>query len=232
MSAVCPSCGRPQQFGLLCADDTAMVETTLAAVPQLVEQLEVAISRQAKIGGGKAGKGTARERSPINWNAVDARDQLVVAAEFVGQDIDWLRSHPQAAEMVRDLGTAVKNAYRAIDRMQERQYLGICYYEEDGATCHAEIWARPGAREVTCTQCEITHDVAERRVWLLRQAADMLCTVKEASRYVGEVGGIKVTEASIRGYLHRQRLAYRSGTMIRLGDLLTVVVDESERKTA
>jgi hypothetical protein len=45
----------------------------------------------------------------------------------------------------------------------------------------------------------------------------MLCTVKEASRYVGEIGHIRVTEASIRGYLHRGRLAYRAGTMIRLG---------------
>jgi hypothetical protein len=64
-------------------------------------------------------------------------------------------------------------------------------------------------------------------------AADMLFTVKDAATMMGEVGGIKVTEASIRGYLHRKRIAYRpGGTMIRLGDLLAVVVDEGERKSA
>jgi hypothetical protein len=42
----------------LCTDCCAAVETMLAAVPALVEQLEVAVSKQAKIGGsGKAGKG-------------------------------------------------------------------------------------------------------------------------------------------------------------------------------
>ena len=70
---------------------------------------------------------------------------------------------------------------------------------------------------------------------MLEMAEDMLVTAKEASTYLGEIGGIKVTEASIRGYVHRQRLAYRApaeAKRFRLGDLLTVVLDESERKSA
>lgn len=235
MSAICPSCGCHQPEGLLCHDDTAAIETMLAAVPQLIDQLQVTISKQAKVAtGGKAGKGSAHERSPINWGIVAVRDSLLVELALWGDDINAIRRHPQAAEIVSGIGRAIKDAYRAIDRMSERQYLGTCMYEENGLTCHAEIWARPGAHQVTCSQCGITHEVGERRVWLLRQAEDMLVTVREASRYVGEVGGIRVTEASIRGYLHRRkRLAYRPGTnLIRLGDLLAVVLDDSERKAS
>lgn len=231
-SAECPSCGCSQPQGVLCTDCCAAVATMLAAAPQLVEQLDIAISKQAKIATGKAGKGSMHERSPINFGALAARDALLVELALWGDDLNHIRSHVQAAEIASGIGNAIKNAYHAIDRMQERQYLGQCLYEEGGAVCHAELWAKPGAHQITCTQCEYTHDVAKRRVWLLEQAEDLLCSVKEASRYVGEVGGIRVTEASIRGYLQRHRIAYRTGTLIRLGDLLEVVLDESQRRTA
>jgi hypothetical protein len=205
----------------------------LAAAPALVDQLDVAASKQAKISsGGKAGKGSAHERSPVNWGAAAARDALMVEVALWGGDIDAIRRHPQAAEIVAGLGRVVKEAYRAIDRAADRQYLGQCLHEEDGAVCHAELWARPGAHQLTCSQCETVHDVLERRAWLLQEAADMLCSVREASRYVGEIGHIKVTEASIRGYLHRGRIGYHTGTRIRLGDLLAVVLDESERRAS
>ena len=234
MSGQCPSCGRGQDQGLLCAEDSTAVMGMLAAVPQLVEQLEVAISRQARVGGGgRSGKGTARESNPINFGALDARDQLLVAVAFVGDDIDALRKHPQVAELVSDLGKTVRNAYRCIDRAQDRTYLGVCMFTEGDATCHAEVWARAGAKEVTCSQCGVVHEVAERRAWLLLHAADTICTVREASQWLGDVGGIPVTQDRIRGYVKRKRLAYRpGGTMIRLGDLLELVTEETGRRTA
>jgi Fe2+ or Zn2+ uptake regulation protein len=231
----CPSCGCSQPQSLLCSEDTGKLQAMLAAAPALLDQLEVAISKQAKVGGGagKAGKGSAHERSPINWGAVDVRDALRIQVLLLADmPIDAVRRHPQAAGILSGVGKCVKNAYRAIDRMQDRQYLGQCMFEEDGATCHAELWARPGAHQVVCTQCEITHDVQDRRGWLLKQAQDLIVTPREASRYIGEIGHIKVTEASIRGYIHRKRLAYRppvDAKMIRLGDLLALVMDESDK---
>jgi hypothetical protein len=217
----------------LCADCCAIVETLLAAAPQLIDQLDIAISKQAKVGG--AGKGgLARERAPINFGALAVRDALLVELALWGDDINEIRRHPKVAEIVRDLGRAVKDAYRAIDRAQERQYLGKCMNVVETVTCYEELWARPGAKELRCRNCSYEHNVANRRLDMMEMAADMLVTVKEASRYLGAVGHITVTEASIRGYIHRGvRLAYRPGTtMIRLGDLLAVVVDEGERKSA
>jgi hypothetical protein len=229
----CPSCGCYQPDNLLCHQCSSALETMFAAIPQLVDELQVAIAKQAKVGAGGKG-GLARERAPINFGALAVRDELLVELALWGTDIDDIRKHPQAAEIVSGVGKAVKNAYRAIDRMQDRIYLGTCFYEEDGATCHAEVWARPGAHQVTCTQCHITHEVHERRAWLLQQAEDRLFTVREAAQMVGDVGGIRVTEDRIRGYLRRgKRLAFRPGTnLIRLGDLLAVVLDDKERKAA
>jgi hypothetical protein len=94
-----------------------MLETMLAAVPALVDQLDVAASKQAKISsGGKAGKGTAHLKEPVNWGAAAARDALLVEWALWHDSIEEIRRHPKAAEIVAGIGRVVKNGYQAIDR--------------------------------------------------------------------------------------------------------------------
>jgi hypothetical protein len=215
VSIPCPSCGCATPEGTLCVEDSAALSAMLAAVPQLLEQLEVAVSKQAKTaGGGKAGKGTAHLKSPVNWGVAAVRDALLVELALWGTDVLAIRKRPDAGRAVSGIGRAIKDAYRAIDRMQDRKYLGRCgmydaNHPED--RCQAELWAAPKAGEVKCPECKHLHNVAKRRLDLLEMAEDLICTVKEASSYMGEVGHITVTEASIRGYLHRKRIAYRPG---------------------
>ena len=221
----------------------------LAAVPQLLDQLDIAISKQARVAtvsgtpfhtrseGDDGNEANLKHpRSPINWGVVAARDSLIIEAAFVGQDMRWLRSHPQAGELISSFGRAVKNAYQAIDRARDRQYLGQCLAEEAGLICHAELWVKPGSHQHVCTQCETVHDVAKRRAKLLEDAEDLIVTPREASQYVGEIGGISVGHQRIRNYLDRGRIAKRPSTdglmRFRLGDLLAVILDESERKSA
>jgi hypothetical protein len=199
----------------------------------------------------------AHTRTPIGWGAVRARDDLTnvlttwardvtqwkphpytaspvrTAAKLLLTYISEIRRHPAANELVDEITDAIRQARRAVDRPADRVYLGQCFYEENDQTCYEELYANPGASEVRCKVCGITHEVAERRAWLLRRAQDMLFTVEQASQMMGDIGGVKVTQASIRGYVLRKRLAYRpGGKLIRLGDLIDVVMDESERKTA
>jgi hypothetical protein len=233
----CPSCGCAQSQGLLCHDDTAAVETMLAAVPQLVEQLEVAISKQAKVStGGKAGKGSAHERSPVNWGVVAVRDALLVELAIWGDDIDAIRRHPQAAEIVSGIGRVVKDAYQAIDRMMDRKYLGKCEHKIDGLRCQQELWVRQSAKEVRCKGCGYEHNVADRRLDMLEMAEDQICTPREASTYIGEVGGIEVGHQRIRNYLDRKRIVVRPShdgvQRLRLGDLLQVLRDDAARHEA
>lgn len=203
----------------------------------------------------------AHTRTPVGWRAVQAADDLgncltswaravlneqipwrrgnptTVAARLLLNHIPEVRRHEAVKELCEGIAEGIHDARRAVDRPADRVYLGQCLYEADGpegsVTCYEEIFASPTASSVVCKVCRIEHPVAERRAWLLRRASDMLFTVEQASRMLGEVGGIRVTQASIRGYIHRKRIAYRpGGKTIRLGDLIDVVMDESERRTA
>lgn len=267
MSGTCPVCGCEQGASLLCASDTARLERELGDVAALVAELDVTLSKQARIGNAGA-PGLARERTPINVGAMQVADVLqnvlttwardlderatrmalrewrqevhptVTASYVLMNAIDAIRKHPAVEELVDEVTDAISQARRVIDRPADRVYLGQCLVatpDEQGrdVTCLEEIWARPGASEVTCKVCGVEHPVAERRAWLLKKSEDYLFTVKDASEMMGEVGHITVTQASIRSYIHRNRIAYRPGTkLIRLGDLLAVVIDDGERKSA
>ncbi len=262
MTATCPVCRAEQAEGLLCHEDTSRLERELGDVAAIVAELDVTLSKQARIG--NAGpSGLARERTPINVGAMTVADDLqntlttwardvgtghlcapyppspaVHAAFALLRNIDAIRRHPAVAELFDEVTDAIAQARRAVDRPADRIYLGQCLVEtpdEEGrvVTCLEEIWARADAHEVQCRTCGVTHEVMERRRWLLLKAQDMLFTVRDASHMLGDVGGIEVTQARIRGYLHRGRLVYRpGGTMIRLGDLLAIVVSEGEKRSA
>src|SRR4051794_37362738 len=95
MTTECPSCRCHQPDSLLCWQCSEAVTTMLAAAPALADQLDVAASKQARLStGGKAGKGTAHLKEPINWGAAAARDALMVEVALWGGDIDAIRKHP------------------------------------------------------------------------------------------------------------------------------------------
>lgn len=263
MSGQCPVCGAQQSESLLCHSCTTALERELGDVAAIVGELQVTISKQARIGGGGGKGGPARERTPVNWGAVAVADDLgntlTTWARDVAEDVGFLaahssspakaaarillnhvpliRRHPAVVELVDEISDAIRQARQAVDRPADRIFVGPCLAEnpdDEGrqVTCLEDLYARPQASEVRCKVCGTDHPVAERRSWLLEQARDRLFTVREAAQMMGDVGGIKVTEASIRGYVHRGRIVYHTGTMIRLGDLLTVVVADGEKKGA
>lgn len=264
-AAQCPVCGAESVDALLCHADTSRLERELGDVGAIVGELDITISKQARVGNTSGPSGLARERSPVNWGAVQVADDLAntlttwardiekqpggwtvhvyqtppatAAAWQLLQNIAAIRKHPAVDELVDEITDAISQARRVVDRPADRQFVGPCYMEnadENGkqVTCLEDLYARPGASEVRCKVCGAEHEVAERRAWLLNQARDRLFTVQETAQMMGDVGHIKVTEASIRGYVHRGRIGYHPGKMIRLGDLLQVVLDEGERKSA
>lgn len=263
MTSTCPICDAPQDQGLACHACVTRLERDLAQVPALVTELDVTLSRQARIGGGgdgKMGKGWAREKLPINVGAAAAAWDLeqtltIWAREMSGNPVattvhashvlllhvNEIRRHPDVAHMIEKITQVITKARHAIDKPAERFFVGPCwatYPDEEGreVTCIADLYAKPRAEAVICKvpECATEHQVAERRALLLDKARDRLFPVREAAQMMGDVGGIKVTEDRIRGYLRRGRLAYHpigDKRGIRLGDLLTVVIDDSEKKS-
>lgn len=166
---------------------------------------------------------------------------VIAASMSLLRSVDAIRRHPAVAELIDEITDAVEQARRAVDRPADRMYLGQCLTVLPGpdgvdVECYAEIWARVDATQTSCRTCGITHEVLERRSGLLIRAADVIVTAKQASEYIGEVGGITVNQKTIRTWMDRQRLPLRPGPTderhFRLGDLLTILAEQATRTAA
>lgn len=241
----------------MCATDVLKLEQALGDVRSLVDDLNTSISKQAKIGSSSGGAGLARERSAVNWGAVTVADNLtnvlVTWARIVSNE-EWrpthgrpvvvqaawlllgsmpeIRRHAAVDELVDEVADAVEQARRIIDRPADRVYVGKCRSEgtdEYGQTveCGADLYARPGATEVRCKVCMADTDVKAQQEWLMKELDGRTVTVRQAAQVIGSFYGSDVTEASIRGLIHRKKkLSYLPDTkLIRLGDLIAVLTD-------
>jgi hypothetical protein len=257
----CPICGCEQSEGLLCHAETSLLERDLGDVAAIVAELDVSLSKMARIGTPSKG-GLARERMPYNQGASIAAGALentlttwvrdltsdqwrpglghnasTAAAAHMLMLIPEIRRHPAVDELVDQVADAVRQARHAVDRPADRQYLGQCLVpspDEEGreVTCLADVYAKPTASQAKCI-CGVTHDVTERRDWLLRQAGDRLFSVKEAAQLVGSYGDLRITESTIRNYVSTGQLGYHGkvagSSVIRLGDLLEVIATHAAK---
>ncbi len=258
MTSACPSCGCEQGAGLLCAAETGRLERDLGDVAAIVADLDISLSKQARIGNSSGPGGLARERTPINVGAMQVADNLgnvlttwardvvsehlsaptppapsVHAAFALLRHIDAIRRHPAVDELMDEITDAIAQARRIVDRPADRQYLGQCMVEFEGVACTEEVYARQGAGHTTCKVCGITHDVAERQLALLAEAHDRLFTVQEAAQVIGSFGERPITESTIRNYISKGQIGYHGKvggkSVIRLGDLLIVIAENAAK---
>jgi hypothetical protein len=183
----------------------------------------------------RPGKGSVHERSPINFGALAVRDALLVEVALWGDDINVIRKACASRRDCQWHRQGVKNAYSAIDRMADRKYLGKCNHKLGGLNCPEELWVRPNAKDIRCPSCQYEHNVAnggwtcwrwQRTCWSPQGGVVL-------PRRDRRDHGVRVVDPRIPA--PGQKLAYRApieAKRFRLGDLLTVVLDESERKSA
>lgn len=226
--------------------------------------LHVAYIRAARIGVQVGGK-SAETSLPYNdrarkaaWNlhhALDQWSQLVTTqrgttppapltatalATWLLMHVEWLRHRPEAPPIYDQILHAVDQIEHVVDRPADRWYAGPCdapTTQPNGAdtTCTADLYARPGATQVTCPTCNTTWDVAERRTWLLHVAQDQLAHAELIGRALSALG-LAVTPSMIRGYVHRGRIIShgtdRAGRpLYRVGDVLDAVSEAATTKT-
>ncbi len=257
MAAVCASCTRPVQNGFLCTTCTNSLADDLAQVEPLLVELEVTRTRQDRIGetSVRPSSGTLlpwkEHASEAYW--VLASTVLVwirLVVERIGHDpIDpvgddpaswsgWLVRHinglrllTMAGECADEVGNAIDLASHAIDRPPTLVYVGPCGARApDDSECVVDLYAPSGADEVTCPVCSATHDMDERRIFLLGKARDRLAPIPTISRALSTWMERQVTQAALRGYVHRGRLVRkgvdrRGQDLYRVGDAADVVVD-------
>jgi hypothetical protein len=261
MQSTCTTCPRPvpdTAYGCLnCATSLA---GTMGQLAGIVHELDTTVSKQDRLGsGGARGKGHAVPL-PYNVGASERAAAIVgelvtwaqhvigetarkapsghpaaAAAYLLAASTNWLRYRQEWAEAYEALSPLAKEALRVIDRPADRQYAGPCWADlEGGGRCEAELYAKDGARSVECRDCEAEHDVADRRLWLIAEAQDVLATAATIAAGLTSLNQ-PVTSSMIRNYAGRGRIVAhgqdRNGRpTYRVGDVLQVLLEAALRK--
>jgi hypothetical protein len=133
-------------------------------------------------------------------------DILSMSRWLLGQ-VEWLRHHPLGSQAVKDLGRAVSAARTAIDRPEDRVFLGICSAIRDGGDlCPVDVYAIVGETTAKCPSCGASHVVEDRRRKLLHVVDGQLLSATDLSRIL-TLYGQPVTQDRIWKWKERGRIA-------------------------
>jgi hypothetical protein len=246
----CPGCARPTADAALCAACTTSLLADLALIPGLAAELEITRTKQDHIGDPST---RGSQNIPLGYRpmALEIADVLhitlttwarEVAAAAGSSPLDvparhpatlavWLAEHAEharhlaeAGHLAEEVGYAVRQARRAIDRPPDRAYVGPC---DD---CTADLYAHPRAEHTACQGCGAVYPVAARREWLLAALREHLATAGEIALGVGDLYGQPVTRKLINLWHHRKHLPERGSTrdgwpLFRIGDVLDLAAN-------
>lgn len=235
MTNECP-CGRPiPDTAALCPHCGYLLDASLAelaAFRGLAYELDVALTRQARIGGRdgsrpaetpiaydeRIAKVTKHLRDAMTeWASIIVRGTgaeppppgLAQLAAWLRRHVGWIRYHEDALDAYTDITDGVRDARRAIDRPADKLYAGPC------DECGEDLYASLDASYVVCHNTEghasgdeWVWEVTERRRWLLDSARDVLASGTEISRALTRYAQ-PVTPSALRGYVHRGALIAR-----------------------
>ena len=201
------SCGRPSDGWFVCGQCGKEFEQLLAETVWLLDDLDTAITRQARFTSGGGPRSNERPL-PVNLMAADASARLVnsltTTARIIAEDngyetgrgdprsvstwllhrISAIRLHVAGGEMMDELVYLTAKAIKAITPPPDRWFAGVCSVDLDGEECDADLYASADKGTIQCQKCGITHDVGERRAILLKHAEEVLATASEAARAV------------------------------------------------
>lgn len=170
-------------------------------------ELDVALSRQVRIGGGSGGRrspevplafgyapseaGYVLRNTLVGWVRVlvEEHSEPVWPADTLGAMAAWLLkrlpdlvSHEAAAEAFDELTSAVANARRAIDSATPRVFAGVCGQRLEagvGSTCTGSVYGSPGQEWAYCEACGSQHRVADRHQQMRDELDDRLFSAAE-----------------------------------------------------
>lgn len=225
---LCQVCARPMPSQVsLCPACVAELEQALGDVPALADELQVTLTRQARLGDGGRSSTTPIPFDPrasetawvlrntlVGWvrelripgeRGRPPDDTLPSMSRWLLRHVDRIRTHEAADEAHDEITTAVQQTYHVIDRPADRTYAGPCTHTESGETCGADLYARPGVAETVCRLCGSEYRVEDRQAWMRGQLEDHL----GSSSYVAMVAtglGVKVSPSTVRMWVLRHKL--------------------------
>lgn len=250
----CPACGNPSPDGLLCRLCTNRLKADLAALPELLRELDVTVTRQARIG-----SGAAKDRTPlpVNLAASDTAwavrntlltwvrtieigdadglpDKPGAWCNWLGRRIERIRGHDEAGMLADEIGYCVVSIRQVVDLPPDLLYCGQC------PTCGRDLMAKPGAKVVTCKRCEragittVEVDVEVTRRLMLtaaqRDGEARLLTLSELIEHIDVFHGYRLNPDTVRQWVKRGRLMRRPGGLYDVTEVVDLVRDAADRK--
>ena len=240
----------------ICGACQADLRRALHAVPDVVRDLDLTLSRQTS----KTGNGGRSSVVPLAFDARASEAGYVLRNTLVGwvrmlverePDDIWpadtpsfmaawisvrlsrLIVHPAAQEACEEITAAVAEAERVVDRRPDRVYVGPCGADLDDGPCPRDLYAPPGARVVRCPACDTEWNVARRREELLGKVVDQLAGAVQAAHILTHLAA-PLRASTVRKWGERGRLVSH-GTdphghpLYRVGDVLDLLVAKLER---
>lgn len=226
-----PDCAidaRPTTDATICHSCTETLRIALRALPSLIEDLTITLTRQARIGDRNGAPSTTQplpyhpaasttlqtiHHNLTHWATQVATNRGVrIDADLTDPTAtsQWLlrwagaaAQHPAAAELHNNIHAMTRAARRTIDLAAERRYVGPC------DQCGADMYVGMRAETVHCPtpDCDATYPIAERRLWLLEQAYDRLLTASEMARAIPQLLGRPISAGLITKWAERGRIA-------------------------
>lgn len=251
----CPGCGAGVADGALCGTCTERLTGDLGFVPLLTRELEIIQAKLDRIGerGPRGGSEVPLGFRPMASEVLDVlHTTLAVWARHVAQSqgvplYDVPAEHPvglaawlarwrepirhldAVAQLVDEVGYAVKVARRAIDRPMDRVYAGPC------DQCETDLYANPKSETVKCPTCGAEYPTGERRKWLLDGLREHLATAAEIAQGIGDLYGQPVNRKTINQWHRRDRLHEHGRTrdgwpLFKIGDVLDLAGQSATRQ--
>lgn len=151
-------CGKPAGDGIICRGCLGKLEKMLAEVPWLIDQLDLAITKQVRFvaSGGKVSVKGQSAPLMLNLQASDLRADLAIklaswtsdmarsksitavavhnptlAAAWLLRHLEDVRVFIAAGDLVEEISAARAAAMYVVDRPAEKRYLGECGFEFD-----------------------------------------------------------------------------------------------------
>lgn len=256
MTSTCTAChARPVHESFICERCADQLLSDLQAVPDMVHELTVEATRQARRSTGPATSHTRGHEQPIPVNLAAAnllhvlRAQLVDAClavalrrenlpdETIPAMVAWLitnraslHMHEEVGGVATDLARLLARARRMIDNPPEQRFIGV---HPCGERLHA--WRHPpddrGHREERWTQCPGCGQrvgVEEAIAGLEERCRDQLLTLRE----IATLADVKV--GTVQRWADRKRILPAGVAddvrTYRFGDALTLRDQMSQRK--
>lgn len=219
-----PGCDKPTD-GYVCRDCASDYARDLRDAAWLLEELEVALTRQTRYAGAATGSASRELPLPLDMRASAAHDQyraalraIVVALEpgrapttntlaharWLLARVDVVRNRHDAAALIGGADRAFAFARYVVDAPAERWYAGPCW------TCKRDLYAKAGAVVVACRPCGLSYDVAERREYLLAEAEDQIVNATTIARASSWLADQALPADRVRKWAQRGRIVAKA----------------------